>query len=159
MIKQTFRQINFLSFIPGRKKKENGDRPPTVSVSKKFGNIKFPNRTCSMLGLTGNFIALFYEPHRKIIGWRIFTRTNDIRDLKVYKLVKPNQKSGVFSVSIKPMLNEMRGLNSNSYPKLEVKKYVDQTMLNKGDTYYYVQLQEPNESIESEVDSSFQVTT
>lgn len=151
MVKQTLRKIHFMAYTPRTKHKDPAsDRPLTAAVMVKYGTLMFPNRTCTQLGMTGKLVRLFYEPTRKIIGWRVYNTSVSLSGLKDYKLCKPHANSGTWNVSIRGILNEMRGLKEKTYGKLVVKKYVDKDLLNKGDTYYYVQIKEASEANDDE---------
>lgn len=145
MIPQTHRKIDFIEYIPGKTAQDrSSDKPLTLTVSAKFGMVHFNKTLCYELGMIDKFIRLFYEPHKKIIGWRILERSIEHEKMRGIKLVKLNESTKSYKVSIHKMLREFKGLK-DAYPELPVKKYVDQDMLNKGDTYYYVKLKDNKE--------------
>ena len=142
MIKETHRKIAFIPYLSRKRTREDDSavKPLTAGVSVKFASINMPRRTCGTLGMTGKLVKFFFEPTRKIVGWRIYPQSVSLESLKEYKLCKPNPDSGTWQVSIKGILNEMKGLNPDGNKKLVVHKYIEQDMLSKGDAYYYVQL-------------------
>ena len=46
-----------------------------------------------------------------------------------WKLVRPNAKTGQYTISIKAILNTFIGLNKQSYHHLEVKEYKDVSLI------------------------------
>lgn len=142
MIQQTTRKIHFSEYIPTKGREKDIDKPPTVRVNVKSGSLNLSTRTLSILGLDGQFIKLFYEPTRKIIG---FTKHSGLSNEQVaskkYRLVKPNS-SGQSVVSVMGILKTFAGLQALKY-KCEIKKYVEMDgIMNKGTTYYYIQLED-----------------
>lgn len=138
MITETHRKINFVSFSPGKKKKEE-TLMLIASVDVKYGGLKIPRTTCEELGMIGKLIRFSYEPERKIIGWQILKDSVGLEKLKSLKVCKISP-AGTFHVSIRPMLNSMIGLETKTYGKLEIKKYIEKDLLEKGETYYYIQI-------------------
>ena len=147
MPQQTHRQIHFTQYIPGRKKKEK-EGPLLASVSVKHGLLILPGTTLKKLGMVDKFIRLYYEPTKKIIGWQIVNDSLNQEQLKTAKLVKIYPATNNYKTTITPMLREFKGLKKESYTSLEVKKYVETGLLDRGTTYYYVKLKDTDDGEE-----------
>lgn len=140
MIETTHRAIHLVPYQRKSGKIKDTSEAPTVNVSKKYGTITFNKSCVRELGMDGQFIRLFYEPVKKIIAWKLEIKfTGD--DNKGWKLVKA-RKSGTALFGIGSMMRDFNGgLKKDSYPGLEVKKNVIVAgTLEKGDTYYYVEI-------------------
>lgn len=147
-IKETTKKIHFTEFIPGKKKLVVDASTPTVTVSVKYNSFTFPNSTVIEMGLEGKLIKLFYEPTKKIIGFKIIDKAVSQEELKSLKLVKldPNPKLRNFKFQLGKMLSEFQGLKQDSYKNLPISKYVErQDKLGGAEVYFYVTLAEAEE--------------
>lgn len=132
-----------IEFIPYKRKKtkENGDNIPTASIDVKFGRLVLGKFLLQEYNWTGKWLKIYYEPTRKIIGWKIADNINQTV-MKDWKFIKPN-KTGTAQFGIRQMLQEFKRIDkSKNTQNLEVKKYVDRRSgyLETNETYYYVKL-------------------
>lgn len=146
MITEVKRQIYFQPYVPLKGRKKDIDAPPVVTIDTKYNKIVFPARTLSILGLENKFIAFYFEPTRKIIGWRIKDNlgAGELLGRKAkWKLVKINT-NGNWTCIIKGIIDNFGvSLKQEKYKNLEIKKYVEQEgVIDKGTTYYFVELKE-----------------
>lgn len=121
---------------------EDTSAPPTVVVNKKFGRLVFSRAAIREIGMVGKFVKLYYEPTRKIIGWRIRDKVEQT-EMKAWKLCKPNKTTGTWTMGIKKMLDEFNGsLTRESYPALPVQKYREMDKLHEhtGEIFYFVEV-------------------
>lgn len=146
MITEVKRQIHFQEYNPLKGRKKDTDTPPVVTIDRKYNKIVFPSRTLTILGMDDKFMSLYYEPTRKIIGWRLKDKLNEkefVGKKSKWKLVK-RTVNGNWTCLIKGILDSFNGsLKQEKYKDLEVKKYVEQEgIINKGDVYYFVELKD-----------------
>lgn len=143
-IKETTKKIHFTEFIPGRKKLEVDASAPTVTVSVKYNQFTLPNSTILEMGLEGKLIKLFYEPAKRIIGFKIIDKAVGQEELKTLKLVKLDPTLKHYKFQLGKMLSEFQGLKQDSYKHLPIHKYVErQDKIGGAEVYFYVQLKEP----------------
>ncbi len=138
VVKRAQKKIHFLEWTShrGRGKGEK-EELPTVSLNVKFGMLGFGKKTISRLAMDKNWIKLYYEPTKRIIGWTM-RQSIPQEEMKNYKLVKLN-KTGQFQVFVKGIVDQFIGLKSESY-KLEVNTYKDYQSLLDDKTYYYIKI-------------------
>jgi len=140
MIRETKTKINFTSYEPTKGRFKDTSKPPYVIVNKKFGVMLFGKKCLDELQITNQFIKFYYEPTKKIIGWRTTTKL-ELGQLggKVWRLVKPN-KAGAMSFSVSGILEQFMSLKEDSY-KCEVMKYKEQSdVLSRGEETYFVKV-------------------
>lgn len=147
MIQEVNKQIHFQSYVPVKGRKKDTDAPPTATVNKRLGKITFGSRTLAKLKMHDKFIAFYYEPTKKIVGWQIKDRLEHgelAGKHSSWKLVKTYGRGlGFYSVQIKGILDTMVGLGKDIYKNLEVKRYVEKEgILERGSVYYFVEVKE-----------------
>jgi hypothetical protein len=92
--------------------------------------------------MDGKLVRFFFDSTKKIVGWQVQSKSMELAATKNWKLVKAN-KTGMAQFSISGILKSFIGLKKDSYKKLEIKKYVvTQGVLEKGQQYYYVKVDE-----------------
>lgn len=94
--------------------------------------------------MAGKFVRLYYDPIRKVIGWRVRASV-DQGDMKVWKLCRPNATNGNWGLNIKKMLDDFNGrLKKDTYQALPVQKYREMNPLEEhsGEVFYFVELRE-----------------
>lgn len=148
MIQQVKRQIYFQPYTPTKGRRKNTDAPPTVTIYKKLGKIVFSRQTVSTLGMDQRFIAFYFDPTKKIIGWRIkdtLQNGETIGRSCKWKLVKTNV-NGVYVTTITGIMSAFNGsLTQDIYKALEIKKYVEtEGILERGTVYYFVDMKHDN---------------
>ena len=139
MIETTHKAFQFIPYQRRSGRVKDTSKAPTVLVSKKYKNITF-NRACvEELKMQGQFIRFFYEPVKKIVAWKLDVKFSG-DDNKGWKLVVV-RKNGSVIFSIGSMIRDFNGsLTQDSY-RLDVRKnVVTQGLMDKGDTYYYVEV-------------------
>lgn len=150
MIKEITRKINFHPYTVSKGKKIDTNPAPTVSLNTKYGKLVFSSTLIREIGMAGKFIRLYYEPHRKIVGWQMRDKV-ELHDMKVWKLCKPAPSTKMWSMTITKMLSEMRGLKENhSYLNLPVQKYREMSLTdeNKYNLFYFVEIKDTKEEVE-----------
>lgn len=142
MIKTTTRTIYFIPYSAKVGRKVDTDSPPTASIDTKHCILRFGRRTLQKLNMDGKFVRFFFDPDKNILGWQIQDRPMGLDEAKSWKLTKMN-RSGVATFWVTGILQKFRGLTKDSYLGLEIKRYVvtNQSVIEKGQTYYYVQVQ------------------
>lgn len=142
-IEETTKKINFLAYNPDLPVKKDVTDLPTVTVSLKYNKIVFGSVLIRETGMDGKFVRLFYEASRKIIGWQIRDHVEQ-KEMKLWKLVRPNGKNKVYAISITKILSQMRGLQKDAYSKIVVQKYreVQPLSQHKGEVFYFVELKD-----------------
>lgn len=145
-IQETKRKINFIPFTV--KKGRDKDTSPAPTMTLNQGKLRFSKSLITELDLNGKFVRFFYEPSRNIVGFRVEEQINQ-EVMKDWKMVRQSS-NGNWTVTITKILAFFhRGLESKSFEKMPVKKYVEMTsMLDRGETFYYVVLS--NEANEDE---------
>ncbi len=142
MIKETTNKINFLPYIPKRGRAKNTDAPPTITLFVEKGRMQFNRYAVDQMQMVGKFVRFFYEPTRKIIGWKV-QDTVDQSEMKLWKVCRTH-KNGMWFISVNKMLDLFplgRKALSPVYRDMVVKKYRDIGLLSKSnDTYYFVEL-------------------
>jgi len=147
MIKETRQRIHFTPYRQVRGKKIDKNPAPTVAVSMKWGRITFGKTVIRETGMSGKFVRMYYEPHKKIIGWQIREQVEQ-HEMKTWKLCTPNKDTGIWYVAITKMLSEMKGLKTkHTYRDLEVQKYRDMDKLSEhaNEVFYFVEVKEEKE--------------
>lgn len=136
---RTLQKIHFVEYTSKRgRTKGDKDDFAKVSVNVKFGIMSFGKKALSKLGMDSNWIKIYFEPSKKIIGWVIKGKIAQ-EEMKTHKLVKKNV-NGQFVVSVSGILKQFIGLKKEHYTDLEVKKYRDYNSMLDDQTYYYVKL-------------------
>ncbi len=141
MIKETKTVIEFIPFNNKSAQENIRNDFPTISVSIKFGKISIGKHSIEKLNIKDKWIKLYFQPTQKIIGWKVQDIVKQ-EEMKDWTLVKVNTV-GMFGVGIKKLLRGFQGLTKESYPNLEVCKYVDRRTtgyLEENSTYYYVKI-------------------
>lgn len=142
MIKTTTRTIHFIPYDPKKGRTKDTEEAPTCTVSAKFGLISFSKKAVDQLQMDGKLVRFFFDSTKKIVGWQVQSKSMELAATKNWKLVKAN-KTGMAQFSINGILKSFIGLTKDSYKKLEIKKYVvTQGVLEKGQQYYYVKVDE-----------------
>lgn len=145
MIRETKAKIHFTPYIikKGRAEKDVTEKSPVASVSVKYGRLNFTSHAIKEIGMAGKWVKLYYEPHRKIIGWRVKDKVEN-GELKTWKLCQPDKNNGTWGMSITKMLTEFKGLTQESYLNLEIQKYKDigGGHLNQyaGETFFFIEV-------------------
>lgn len=144
MIKETTTKINFLSFQPKPGRVKDTNEPPTITLFAEKGKMQFNRYAIEQMQMHGKFVRFFYEPVKKVIGWKITDKVNQ-SDMKLWKVCKTH-KNGVWQVSVRQMLELFqlgrKGL-APTYRNMVVKKYRNIEMLAEpNDTYFFVELRE-----------------
>lgn len=146
MIEEVKRKIHFIPFKVEKGRKPDTNQPPVVSVSTKYNRLTFGKKTIQAMGMKDKFVKLYYEPDKKIIGWRITDKlVGD--EMKSWKLVHPQAKSGVWFMSIKGIIDDMRLKPGTTYSDLPVQKYreLEKLDINSGQIFYFVEIKQPLE--------------
>lgn len=143
MIEETKRKIHFIPFKAEKGRKPDVSKPPVVSVSTKYNRLTFGKKTIKTLGMGGKFIKLYYEPTKKIIGWRITDKLEQA-EMKSWKLCQPKESVGVWYMAISGILDEMRLKPDFTYSDLPIQKYREMENLdpNSGQIFYFVEVKE-----------------
>lgn len=143
-IEETKRKIHFTSFEPFINRKEKNE----LTVGMTNGSLRLTKALITELDLNGKFIKFYYDPQRKIVGFRIEEEI-DQRVMKDWKIVKSNTTNGNWTVSIgKLLLNIPGGFSEKKYKNLPVKKYVEKDdAIGRGMTYYYFELDKLEEEV------------
>lgn len=144
MIKETTNKINFLAYNPKKGRIKDTSRPPTVTLFVDKGKIQFNRYAVEQMHMQGKFVRFFYEPVKKVIGWKVTDQVNQ-NEMKQWKVCKTHN-NGVWQVSVKRMLELFqtgrKGL-APTYRDMVVKKYRNtELMALPNDTYFYVEMRE-----------------
>jgi len=145
-IEETKKKIHFTPYAAVKGRSKDTSPAPTASVSKKYGTIQFSKGLITETGMDGKFVRLYYEPTKKIIGWRLREKI-DQTEMKVWKLCRPS-KNGTWVLGIGKMLGEFSGrLKQDAYLSMPVQKYreVEKFDPHTGEVFYFVELMEPVE--------------
>lgn len=148
MIQEVRKSIHFSPYIPSVGRKKDEEPAPTVSVDGVKGRISFGAKTLKKLGMIDKFVCFYYEPTRKIIGWRVRDKL-DVGQLygknEKWKLVKTFGKgTGFWITGVKGIVEEFKGFKRDgNYKKLEVLKYIETaSILDKNEVTYFVEVAE-----------------
>ncbi len=147
MIKETTRKINFLAYNPKKGRQKDERQAPTVNVFADAGRIQFGRYALEQMAMEGKFVRFYYEPIKKIIGWKVCNEVINQKEMKLWKVCN-SHSNGVWQVSIKKMLEQFQGKEhlAVKYKNVQVKKYRETGIMSlPNDTYYYVVLQEEEE--------------
>lgn len=144
MITETKTKIHFRAFTPRKGRVHDTKKPPTVTLFSETGRMQFNRYAVEQMQMKGKFVRFFYEPVKKVIGWKVVSEINQ-NEMKLWKVCRVH-KNGVWQVSIRQMLNLFqlgrRGL-APVYRNMVVKKYRETELLSApNDTYFYVELKD-----------------
>lgn len=140
-IKETTKRIHFIPYYPKKGRQKDLSDTPTVNVFAKAGRIQFGRIACQQMQMEGKFVRFYYEPIKKIIGWKV-TDQVDQREMKLWKVCRPHN-NGVWQVSINRMLDQFQGRDKLEvvYKNLPIQKYRNiEMMALPNDTYFYIEL-------------------
>lgn len=129
--------INFIEYSPTFGRNIDFGRGQ-ASINCKSGVITFPKKTIEGFGWQNQFMKFYYEPTKKIIGWKVRPEIKQ-EEMKTWSLAK-QAASGQVRVSIGGILKSMNFKKAESFHKLEIEKWNDTRVLSEGDTYYFVKL-------------------
>jgi len=161
MIQEVRKSIAFKDYVPKRGRDKDEDPAPTVTIDRKRGRITFNTKVLNKLSMANKFIAFYFEPTRKIIGWKVVNQLPPGVKAGPYakwRYCKPYGKGaangkGFWITSIKGILEEFNGsLKSDTYKDLEVKKYIETaSVLDRGQVTYFVEVKEKTDKLGQEV--------
>ncbi len=139
-IEETRKKIHFTPF--DIKKGRAVDESPAPTMTLTAGSLRFNKSLTTELNLNGKFVKLYSDPIKNVIGFQIGTEVIDHPDLKGWKLVNANPDTGMWTVSIRKMLEQQFGEKTaeKKYGKLPVRKYVEANGMDRGMTIYFVEL-------------------
>jgi hypothetical protein len=148
-IQETRKKITFTPFEIKKGREVDTSPAPTVTIRK--GVMRFNASLVHELSLNGKFVKMFYDPIKSVVGFQIKNEVSLQVVGKTWKLVKTNGKTGIWSITIRKMLNAIgSGYAEKSYYQLPVQKYVEANGMDKGAIYYFVELQGADESKDAE---------
>lgn len=139
-IPETRKKMHFVPFDIKRGRSKDNSPTPTITISK--GLLRFNKSLMVELALEGKFVKFFFDPLKKVIGFKMVDLL-DQRDMKNWKLVRGTKMGGVWSVSIKRMLEANFGESTAKkvYPMLPVQKYIESSdIMERGQQYYFVEI-------------------
>lgn len=131
--------IEFIEYKPtygGRTPSDRGH----ATVSTKYKLITFPGKVLDGFGWRGQFMKFYYEPTKKIIGWKV-KKSVSLEELSDWIEVKTHSSSNQFRVSLTGMINDIPGLpKDHTFNKMEIERYEDKRLMSSNDVYYFVTL-------------------
>lgn len=141
MIKETTQKINFSSYEGKKGRSRDESAPVIVSVDAKWFLICFSARAIEEMNMNNKFIKFYHESTKKIIGWQLTDRLDEIAlKSKKYRLVNQNKTTGEYKASISGILKQFMNVEPIRY-KCEVKKYRETSdILTRGEEFFFVQL-------------------
>lgn len=148
MIQEVRKSIHFIPYVAKGGRTKDDNPAPTVTLDKKRGRITFGFKALEQLGMINKFVAFYYEPTRKIIGWKVKDKLEEGQKVGKYskwKLVKPFGKGKGFWVGgVKGIIKELNGgLKQDVYKNVEVKKYIETaSVLDKGQIFFFIELKD-----------------
>lgn len=148
MIKETLKKIHFVPYTPGKGKPKDDSDSPTLTIFADKNRFQFNKKAITEMDMNGKFIKFFFEPTKKIIGWKI-EKSIDQRMMKEWKLVKMS-KSGQYPVGIKNLLEIFRKQHKlqKEYRDLPIRKFRDNGLLSgPNNVYYYIELKAADEDV------------
>ena len=156
MIQEVRKSIAFSPYVPKAGRPKDEDPAPTVNLDAKRGRLVFGAKALRKMNMVNKFVAFYYEPTRKIIGWKVSSVLEPgekVGKNSKWSLVKPYGKgSGFWVGGVKGIVAEFRGLKSSNYKGLEVKKYIETaSVLDKGTTLYFVEVREKTDRLGNEI--------
>lgn len=142
MIKETTKKINFYSATLATGKKQE-EKAPTVNVSVKFGRITFPTKLMDEIGMEGKFVKMYYEPQRRIIGWRLRDTVSQ-PEMKEWRLCTKHKATKNFGMPITALLKEFKGGFKKSSYIVPVQKYreMSKTSEHHGQIFYFAEVKD-----------------
>lgn len=142
-IEETRKKIHFTDFEITKGRAVDNSPTPTITIDS--GNLRFSKAIIVETSLNGKFVSFAYDPIKNVVGWKVKAEVNLTLVNKQWKLVKANGKNGLWTVSIRKMLDAIDPtgkMSTKKYSKLPVQKYVEANGMDKGTIYYFVDLNE-----------------
>lgn len=147
MIEETKKKIHFMPYSVKKGRVKDTNKPPTASVAMKYSRLTWGKKAIRDMGMGGKFVRLYFEPNRKIIGWRITDKLSEAElKSKVWRLCNPAPSTGVWHWSIKGMLDQMKLKEDHTYKDLEIKRYREMGIADQysGEVFYFIEVKEDN---------------
>lgn len=111
-----------------------------ASVDIKRGILRIPKSTSSTALLQGKFIKFYYEPTKKIIGWKLRTdvRQEEMKDWRLIQKLTP--KVQIYCFGVKGILEQFVPKITHNCNHLEIEHYKDYGLLSDREDIYYVRI-------------------
>lgn len=134
-------KIHFVEYIPHQKAERDAKKESfTASIDVKSGYLRLGKPAIAKMNLDGKFVKFYFEPSKKIIGWKIKDSIGSSKEeLSLWKPIIMGKKVQAI-LGIRGILSQFVGVSKENYKGLEIKHYKDYGPLADGEELYYVKL-------------------
>lgn len=115
--------------------------PSFFGISFKAGTVVFGSPALKAMDAQGKMLKFYTETTKRIIAWKLTDKVEMGRDSN-WRVVSVNLQNNNALFSVKPLLAEFRTVlpNPPDSLKAEIECYESQDIMDRGQKYYFVKL-------------------